>query len=271
MLTQARASRRSLIAICGSLVLVIQLVGSAAAATPWVPQGLSESTKATALAAMSPNERAIRKPVFESSRYVVVSYARTVQSFDAKSGKPLGAAKKLAIGERASITPLSITNLTISISVTYDRDTPHYRWDIADFFDWTGRPPNGSRGKDQLGTAWANGLALNSDYAYGYYTAGGALISMNRNDMTPNVGTSWEFNECSPSDSCLLHYANWGYLLATIKETSLHGQDTNVVFKYFHTFEDLSYGISFSGSGPSISITPQQSVTSTAVFASFVN
>ena len=267
MPSRTRSIRRSLIGLCVSGSLLSAVVGAAAAATPGVPIGLSEAERASALASMSREERALRRTEFASSRYVVVSYARTAQGFD-RAGRPVGVARRLAVGERAPVTPLAVTNLLISISVVYDSGAPRYRWNISGFFDWTGKPPNNGSGKDQVATAWANGLALHSDTAYGYYT-NGAAISTNRNDMTPNVGTSWEFSECNIS--YCLSYANWGYLKATIKQSTFKGRDTNVGFKYFHTHESLSYGISFSGGGPSISISPNQSVTSTAVYTDFID
>lgn len=161
-----------------------------------------------------------------------------------------------------------ITNLSLSMSVVYNNDVPCCRWDITDWYNWTGVPPNGGSGKDQIATAWANGLALISDSAYGVYTSGGGNISNNRNDMTPNLGVDWEFAECTYA---CYQYADWGYLAAGIHETSRHWEATNVVFKYFHTYQSLEYSVSFSGTGPSITISPTAGQTSTTIYTSFTD
>ncbi|MBI3745870.1 MAG: hypothetical protein HY264_04985 [Chloroflexi bacterium] len=239
------------------------------------PAGLSKSDLASAWNSMSAQEKELRKAYFKSNRYIIVGFSSAVQSFDQKTGEPVGAPQRLVLGN-AGPTPLPATtgsggtaNLYISIAIAFDSQAPAYRWDITDYFKWNGWPPNGYDGMDQLATAWANNLALNSDYAYGHSNNQGTF-AFTRNDMSPNVGTSWEFNECN---NCYSWggMTDWGYLLATIKETSLHNQSTNAVFKYYHTWSSQQYSIGFSASGPSIGISPTSSQASLATYTSFVN
>jgi hypothetical protein len=259
-----RAARRVGVAWLLATLLATMSLSTASAAGVSRPTGLSSSAKETLLAGMSARERALRAPLFRSSRYVVVSYARSVERLPAvRAGQVRGGPSRAG-----RISTMAITNLTTSVAVAYDSEAPKYRWDISGFFDWKGKPPNNGNGNDQIAVAWAHGLALHSDLGYGYYTDG-KKITMNRNDMTPNVGTSWEFKECNLS--YCNSYANWGYLLATIKETTRHNDDTNVVFKYFHTIDSTSFSIGFSASGPSISISPSANVTSTTVYTDFVD
>jgi hypothetical protein len=44
-----------------------------------------------------------------------------------------------------------------------------------------------------------------------------------------------------------------------------------VVFKYFHTFSNTDYSISFSAAGPSITISPTHDQQSTTVYTSFTD
>jgi hypothetical protein len=258
--------RRGAVLFAAALV-IFQSTAVSAALPKAAPQGLSEAAIETALSTMSAQERSVREASFNSTRYVIVAYNRAVQSFESGTGRPIGQQKQIKAGEVLPLAVTGITNLYISIAVEFDSQAPAWRWNITDYFDWTGSPPNVGAGKDQLTTAWANGLALHSDYAYGYYT-NGTTVAMNRNDVSPNVGTSWEFLECT---SQCIGYANWGYLLATIKETTLHNQATNVIFKYFHTWQNVNFSISFSQSGPSIGISPTANTTSTVVYTSFID
>jgi hypothetical protein len=219
---------------------------------------------------MSPRERSLRHAVFTSARYDVVAYSRTYQSFSVATGAPVGGPKVLGPTDPAPLATATITNLVITTSVSYDREVACCHWDIYDYYDWSGSPPNGGAGKDQTATSWANNLALLSDSAYGTYT-GGWNISVNRNDMTPNVGTSWEFDECNWRVLFCQSYADWGYLAAGIYSTSRHYQATNVAFKYFHTWADVSYSISFGAGGGSITISPTTNTSSTATYASFTD
>jgi hypothetical protein len=237
------------------------------------PTGLSKADIALAWNSMSAQEKATRKPYFKSDRYVIVAYASSAETFDQKSGRSITGPQKLALGQ--SPTPLTsgsggTATLYISIAVAYDREAPAYRWDITDYFRWDGWPPNGNDGLDQLATAWANNLALSSDYAYGH-RPDGTTVTATRNDMTPNVGTSWELRECRPTCVSNGDKTSWGYLLATIKESTAHNQDTNVVFKYYHTWQSLQYSIGFSAGGPSISISPTSGQASLATYTSFRN
>jgi hypothetical protein len=269
MNSRRRKTPHFLAALASSLMLVASLGGTASAA--WAPTGLSDADLSAALASMSPQEREVRSSSFHSDRYVIVSYAASVQGFDRATGRPLGPSRQLELGETApTALAASISYLTLTIAVAWDREAPAYTWAITDYFQWNGWPPNGNDGKDQLATAWANGLALVSDYAYGH-RSDGTFNTMAPNDMTPNVGTSWEFNECRPSCAFWSDLTSYGYLLASIRESSIHNQYTNVVFKYFHTWQGVNYSIGFSSGGPSISISPSSGQSSSVVYASFVN
>ena len=231
------------------------------------PAALDEAALRAALDSMSAAERAFREDQFTSGRYTIVAYAREVQSFDLKTGRPIlePVASEL---ETSALATSGITNLTITISVAFDNGVPCCRWNIIDWFDWTGTPPVNGSGKDQIATAWANGQALESDSAYGVYT-NGANIPMNRNTMTPNAGVGWEFNECNAA--YCNSYANWGYLAAGMYWPTRRNQPTNVVYTYFHTYQSQTYYVGVSGTGPSITITPTSSVMPTSVYTSFTN
>src|SRR5262245_49346811 len=211
-----------------------------------MPSGLSYADRMAALDGMTAHERTMLKERFTSKRYVVVGFARTVQSFDVKSGKPVGAAQTLAIGQAAPASVNGITNLSLTISLTYDRESPCCNWDIYDTFDWTGKPPNNGSGKDQIASGWNNNLTLRSDSAgaWGYYT-NGAHISLNLQDVVPGAGFNFEFSECNAA--YCNSYADWGYEIGTIFRTSRGNQGTNLIFKYFHTYASITYSLSISG------------------------
>jgi hypothetical protein len=86
-------------------------------------------------------------------------------------------------------------------------------------------------------------------------------------DLTPNVGVNWDFYETS---SNIYSYMDYGWLTATISHAKpLKGDPTIVVFTYFHTWKGISYAVSFGSSGPSVTISPVDSVTSTVVSKTF--
>lgn len=230
---------------------------------------LSRADLVAALQVMSPEERVGREPIFLSERYTVLAYERITQSFDSETGEALGQPKMGEVGEPVPAAPTGITNLTLSLSIAYDNEAPCCRWNAQGFFDWTGQPPNGTAGKDQFAMAWANGLALRSDYAWGKYNdIGRHSIPMNRADVTPNVGVNYDFSEYYYP----VYYADYGWLAVTISHAAPRKyQDTNLVLKYFHTWQNLDYSVSFSPSGPSIGISPTTAQSSTAVYKVFQN
>jgi hypothetical protein len=84
----------------------------------------------------------------------------------------------------------------------YDRDLPRCYWDIFDTFQWSGRPPNGGAGKDQIASGWNNDMALYSPNGtcscggWGTYAHNNGNISFNLQDVTPGAGFNLEFSEC---------------------------------------------------------------------------
>jgi hypothetical protein len=266
---RASKVRRKLMA-AGALSLLLTTMGAVPtlASAPIRPLGLSHADRLAALSTMLPKDRALLTARFSSDRYLVLGYARTVQRFDERSGRPMGPSRNLALTDLAPAATSGITNLVLTISVTYDRESPCCYWDIYNTFDWTGKPPNNGAGKDHMGTAWANGLSLwaGSNGAFGWYTNGPA-ISFNTDDITPNAGFDEEFYECNTS--YCISYANWGYVVGTMHWTVFRSQPTDVVFKYFHTYASTTYSIGISGTGPSISISPTSDQTSTAVSTNF--
>lgn len=230
---------------------------------------LSRADLVAALQAMSREERIGREPIFLSERYTIVAYARVTQPYDSVTGEALGEPVMRDLGEPVPAGATGITNLTLTLSIAYDNQAPCCRWDAQGYFDWTGTPPNGRSGKDQYAIAWANGLALRSDYAWGKYDDFGRhSISMNRADVTPNVGVNYDFNERYDRIS----YADYGWLTVTISHSApLKYQDTNIVLKYSHTWASSEYSVTFSATGPSIGISPTTSQSSTAVYRVFQN
>ena len=265
-----RWHRRAFKTIAATAMIAVVAAPSPVAAR--APQGMSRGELSRALAAMSPEERSGRSALFTDPNAVVLAYATTTVSFDKKTGK--------VVNEQAGSTfaPLSvatgITNLRMSLSISYDREAPCCRWNVSGFFDWTAAPPNGFAGDDQFAIAWANGLALRSSNAWGTYMghSGGVRnpISMNESDVSPNVGDNWEFAENWPGWDDT--YADYGWLTATISHSApLKGKETNLVLKYFHTWNSLQYAVGFGSSGPSITLSPTTSSKGTALSVLFKN
>jgi hypothetical protein len=155
---------------------------------------------------------------------------------------------------------------------------PGYRWVIASYFRWNGS--NGidacNRNEDSIATAWAGGLALQSDAATGFYQPYGQTISpldIYRSDVTANVGVGWSFHELKQRNSQTCTNAHWGEGDAYIGEPSWQSRTSNATMKYLHTKGSTSYSLGFtvpSGMGPSISVSPADSNQwSTAAFATF--
>lgn len=270
-----RVRTRRWLAATSVLVLGGSFIVPSAHAAEWEPVGLSDTDLKAALASMTPTERAERTPIFTSDRYVVVAYTSTFQEVDAH-GAAVGAPQRRSFGSSrgggiTSLGSASKEGLNISVSIAFDREAPPYRWDISAYFDWT-KWPQSVGGEDSIGLAWANGLALNNDYAWGKYTYQNQNISpFYRSDGVPNVGTAWSFREWTTVcdiECWTAGYANYGWFYATIKENTLQNKPTNVMFKYFHTYQGIDYAVSF-GSSPSISITPVQNVWSVVAFTSF--
>lgn len=232
------------------------------------PGGLSRGELAAALKAMSPEERAIRAEQFTSDQYVVVAYDRVSQAFDQSTGLPIADPVPIPLGAVAPMAVTGVTNLTLTISVSFNQGEPCCRWSYLGWFDWTGKPPYNGSGKDQMAVAWANNLSLLSDGAYGVYT-NGAGVPMNRNGMSSNAGVNWQFDEYNLA--YCNSYADWGYSTGSMYWPSRRYQPTNVVFQYFHTFQGTQYSVSISGSGPSISISPTSGQESTVVYTSFTD
>lgn len=159
--------------------------------------------------------------------------------------------------------------LTVTVSVSYDWHDPNY-WTLQAFFNWTARPLN-QGGEDSFAVAWgSNALALISDDAWGRWTNGTYNTTFYRSDVTANVGVGYSFNETSCS-SVFCPYADFGYVTAYIHETTFHNLATNVVAKYFHTYANSTYSLSFGTGGPSITITPTTNQWSLAEYTEFTS
>jgi hypothetical protein len=248
------------------------LLASGPAGAAEAPKGLSMRERATALAAMTEIERAGRLPTFSDPHRVIVSYSRVFIPVDSL-GRPVGALQveefRPGMAHDGRFSPqATYSGLTVTVSVNYDYEAPPYRWDVQAYFDWSGWIPS-TDGEDSFAIAWANGLALQSDYMWGAYTNGTTFYpnhvpSSYRSDMTPNVGVGWSFNEYYYGS-----YADYGWLTATISENTFQNRLTNVVAKYFHTYTSQDYSLGFSASGPSISISPTSNQWSLAEYTSF--
>ncbi len=221
---------------------------------------------------MSSSERSLRLEEFTSSRYVVLAYSRTVQSFNTVTGEPVGAARPLAIGDSAPApapaSTQSLSNLQLSVSIVWDNLQPYYTWNITGYFDWIGAPSQWG-GKDQMAVAWANGqtdgISVQGYSGYVHMTNGTYVFMGYPADITPNVGVNYDFDEV-----VFPYYTDDGTIRATIHENPpLANHSTNVVFKYFHTYSGVDYSVNFSGSGPSITISPTSNQESAAVSTSF--
>lgn len=120
----------------------------AAAASP--PEGIDAVALARVWDSMSLEEQAVRYEHFKSGRYSIVAYDRRVQAFDPAAGSPIDVLSPSSSAISAAQATSGISNLTISISVAFDHEVPCCRWDILNWFDWTGKPPYNGSGKDQL-------------------------------------------------------------------------------------------------------------------------
>lgn len=155
---------------------------------------------------------------------------------------------------------------------------PGYRWVVATYFRWHGSSGIDvcNRNEDSIATAWAGGLALQSDAATGYYQPYGRTISpldIYRSEVSPNVGVGWSFHEQKQRNSQVCTNVNWGEGDAYITEPSWQSKTSNVTMKYVHTKGSTAYRLGFSvpgAFGPSISVSPaDENQWSTAAFASF--
>jgi hypothetical protein len=271
--------RKHVLAPLAAAIMIVSTT-SPAAALGRAPDQLAAAELHAITATMGPAERIVQGRVIADASKRVVSYTRSYLYFD-RSGNPVGApvsmdaSEILATYERGSASPGSVlapdvyyNYLTLTVSVAYDTDPPHYYWDITGSWDWSAPPDPYNTSEDSIGVAWANGLSLFDDYGYGYFN-NGSLMGWYPSDGAANVGTGWsarEWKQCCSST----YFANWGYLLATIYWPSKRYQPTDVVLKYFHTKTSLSYSLSFSAS-PSISITPTTDVWSLVARTTFTD
>jgi hypothetical protein len=244
------------------------------------PQFLSSAEIEAALATMTPEERAGRSE-FSDSRYGVIAYTRATQALDSR-GMPTGSptTQRFQAGNKhtLSIEPMAThpEGLTLTISISYDYEAAPHRWLIRAFFDWT-REPSEMSGEDTFAIAWSgSNLALQSDSAWGAYTNNAFINSFYRSDASGR-GVGWSFKEKGPLRycedwfpfECFYHYANYGFLNATIKETTWQNQYATVIAKYFHTFTSGDWSLTF-GASPSISAAPSSGQWSLAEYTSFL-
>ncbi|HEY7589664.1 MAG TPA: hypothetical protein VH723_01650 [Candidatus Limnocylindrales bacterium] len=260
--------RRRVVLACAAALVVSLLPTVPVVGAQPVPDGMSHTERARVLAGMTPAERAVFEDRFPAARYLLVGHARTTRAVDGATGRPVDAPRSLATGEVAGPGPSGIQNLTIKATLVFDRYLPCCHWDIYNTFDWTGVPPHGGAGKDQVATAWANGGAVRSPGAWGFYSDEG-YIAFNLQDVAPNAGFNFEFDECQIL--CGDGYADWGYVIGTIWQTRRQYRATNMVFKYFHTYSNIEYGLAINGVGPSITIAPTTGVQATAALVTFIN
>jgi hypothetical protein len=255
---------RTVRALLAALLLVGSSFTSAAAATPDGPTGLTATQKQTLLDGMSKEERKLREADFTNKKNVVLAYTRAFQRTDA-SGAPIG--DPITVDPYATgPTPLGqedYNGLWMSLSAIRNTSQPNYTYDIRIHYDWHSDMDLG--GEDSLGTAWAGGMALISDSHYGFYRDGKKYYG-HRETVSANAGVSWSFYEYYRAcGGCTTYRSNYGYLDARIRKGSFGNKDTNVIGKYFHTFQNLEYSLSISGT-PSISISPTTSQWSLALY-----
>lgn len=252
---------------------------------------LTEDEQARALRTADDGERARLEAMFgDTDAYLPVAYTRAFfRVINAEDGSstateigrtPRRPGSRLRLPDLRTATAAgSVSRYDLYASVGIARlGGPGYRWVIAAYFRWNGT--NGidvcNRNEDSIATAWAGGLALQTDAATGYYQPYGRTISpldIYRSEASPNVGVGWSFHELKQRSSQVCSMVHWGEGDAYITEPSWQSKTSNVTMKYVHTRGSTSYRLGFSvpgGFGPSISVAPaDEQQWSVAAFASF--
>jgi hypothetical protein len=262
-------------AVAVGVVGLAALSWSQVIAASKAPKALTPAEVRAAWASMSAEEQAAR-PEFSDPRYVVLSYDRSTIQVDPTTSMPVGSpmtwsAAKSGSTAQAVAASTPADQLTLTVSVAYDREATCCRFDVSVYWKW--KVYGGAAGEDSIAAAWANGLAISNDYAYGYYVGGTSSyyqIPTYRSDAAANTGVGWSFNDWRSDCGVWLTICNadWGALLVTIKENSFHYNATNVVAKYFHTYQSANYSLGFSPA-PSVSISPTSNQWSLATYTSF--
>lgn len=258
--------KRSFSILLGVLLLTTALLPATAVAKGSLSPGeaLSPAAIEAALASMDPVERAGREAAFRDPTRPIVAYIREVFPVTAvnRTGRPNGGISSLAhVGD---------TNLVLSVSVAWETACPVQLtvcWLVTSYFNWDNVDLDLS-GQEKIGTAWANNMAIGGRAAVGYYQNGSFITFSNRDDV-PNTGTGIGFNEWKPLTKGNT-YADYGWDYVTIGSAGRQYQATNVVFKYFHTYQSLIYALTFSSS-PSITISPTTSTWSKSAVVTFTN
>ena len=223
---------------------------------------------------LAPLDDTSQMDTFEASRFAeracnseLVSYEKVFIPFDA-NGRPM-APVRLTHRERASSVGISRDELVtlqsgdtddhglfLSVSASRNTGTGYCsNWSFSGYFKWTNAPTDGrNTGYDFWGMTWAGNQALTSTGAA--YSIDGPLIHTVRNhtaaEITPNEGIVWRFKEWNGSS-----YAQNGYSGQSVRQATCQGHAGNVVIKYIHTFENISYSASIGAGNPgSISVSP---------------
>ncbi|MGI8998397.1 MAG: hypothetical protein ACR2GO_01645 [Candidatus Limnocylindria bacterium] len=281
--------RPVILALSVFLSAAIPAAPAAFAAPPISPLvgevALTDAERQHALDTMRPNERAELHRLFGRAEadVLVLSYDRRLVSIvttpDGKQ-RPEEVVKAREVpGSSLRVPNESIAgyatkdDLYVSLTVTGTRSTRPYEWRVWTYAEWRDglmgmNPVNSSA--DSMALAWAGGASLHSQTArgsrYSQWPCADEELDEWPSDGTANVGTAWSFHEFGRW-GCPMH---WALADIRIRQDRLVGRTDNLVYRYYHTYGGLDYGLSFSRS-PGISISPTKEQWSLALFGSYTH
>lgn len=168
------------------------------------------------------------------------------------------------------------TALWVSFTVTRTRTSSPHEWKLYGNAQW-GR--NGSyspagmdccnNDDDSIAMAWGNNLALHADSGTGRYqtwcNGEPSSLAVSKSDVSANRGVAHSFREWWDPDNCPMY---WASTTSHIRKNTYSNALTNATLKYYHTWSNPNYTISF-GSRVSINISPTSGQWSLPLYVTF--
>jgi hypothetical protein len=253
---------------------------------------LTPGERQAALRGMADAERAAIGHLFaDDAPELVVAYARreytVIEEPDgSRSAVPQGSTVESPTGRISLPQHLTAaccvsggksgTALWVSFTVTRTRTAAPHEWKLYGNAQW-GRSgtysPAGmdccNNDDDSLAMAWGNNLALHSDSGTGRYQSWcngePSSIPVSRSDVSANRGVAHAFREWWDPDNCPMY---WASTTNHIRKSTYSNVLTNATLKYFHTWSNPDYTISF-GSRVTISISPTRGQWALPLYVTF--
>lgn len=287
-----------LIAVVVTLSLTLVATQPLLAAPPVLPMAgelfLTPAERQVALDTMTKEERRAIGHLFAASAPgLLVAYARaeydvletpdggrTVEAVGSPATNPTG---NLSIPSHATAASSATggrsgTALFISMVITRTRSTSPYEWEVYSYAQWGSNGSYWPAGmdccnnyRDYIGVAWAGGLAIHSDWKNGLYQTwcvGEPGLDIATSKVTANVGLAQGFHEWWDPDNCPMRYGHTGI---RIRESTWKNRISNATSEYIHTWGGHAYSVSFSASGPNVSISPTNETWSAPLYVSFAH